>query len=66
MMSSQQKAKIIKATRQLRKMRKRLRDQAPDVILEAKAKDVAVMQLRSDLVRYARDLAAIFGLGVAT
>ena len=38
-------------------------DQAPDVILEAKAKDVAVMQLRRDLVRYAPDLAAVFGLG---
>jgi UV DNA damage endonuclease len=33
---------------------------APDVILEAKAKDVAVMQLRRDLVRYAPDLAAVF------
>ncbi len=35
---------------------------APDVILEAKAKDVAVRQLRGDLVRYAPDLAAVFGL----
>jgi UV DNA damage endonuclease len=41
-------------------------DQAPDVILEAKAKDVAVLQLRHDLVRYAPDLAATFGLEVAT
>ena len=31
-------------------------------VLEAKAKDVAVAQLRRDLVRYAPDLAAIFGL----
>jgi UV DNA damage endonuclease len=37
-------------------------DLAPDVILEAKAKDVAVMQLRRDLLRYAPDVAAIFGL----
>jgi UV DNA damage endonuclease len=36
-------------------------DLAPDVILEAKAKDVAVRQLRGDLVRYAPDLAAVFG-----
>jgi UV DNA damage endonuclease len=35
---------------------------APDVILEAKAKDVAVIQLRRDLERYAPDLAPIFGL----
>jgi UV DNA damage endonuclease len=41
-------------------------DLAPDVILEAKAKDVAVLQLRRDLVRYAPDLAALFGLEVAT
>jgi len=39
---------------------------APDVILEAKAKDVAVLQLYRDLVRYAPDLAAVFGLEVAT
>ncbi len=37
-------------------------DMAPDVILEAKAKDVAVKQLRDDLVRYAPELAALFGL----
>ena len=36
-------------------------DLAPDVILEAKAKDVAVRQLRGDLARYAPDLAAVFG-----
>jgi UV DNA damage endonuclease len=41
-------------------------DIVPDVILEAKAKDVAVMQLRRDLVRYAPDLAATFGLEVVT
>lgn len=34
----------------------------PDVILEAKAKDVAVMQIRRDLIRYAPDLAAAFGI----
>jgi UV DNA damage endonuclease len=38
-------------------------DGAPDVILEAKAKDVAVQQLRRDLQRYAPHLARIFGLG---
>ena len=38
-------------------------DQAPDVMLEAKAKDMAVRQLRRDLVRYAPHLAAVFGLG---
>lgn len=37
-------------------------DMAPDVILEAKAKDVAVKQLREDLVRYAPELADLFGL----
>lgn len=42
---------------------RRIVDQAPDVISEAKAKDVAVRQLRHDLVRYAPDLAAVFGLG---
>ena len=34
----------------------------PDVILEAKAKDVAVLQLRRDLVAYARDVSAFFSL----
>lgn len=37
-------------------------DHAPDVILEAKAKDMAVRQLRRDLVRYAPDLAIVLGL----
>jgi UV DNA damage endonuclease len=37
-------------------------DMAPDVMLEAKAKDVALRQLRGDLVRYAPDLVAVFGL----
>ncbi|MGD1996542.1 MAG: UV DNA damage repair endonuclease UvsE [Anaerolineae bacterium] len=36
-------------------------DLAPDVILEAKAKDVALIQLRSDLVEYAPDIAGVFG-----
>jgi UV DNA damage endonuclease len=36
-------------------------DGAPDVILEAKAKDVAVQQLRRDLVNYALDVAGLFG-----
>lgn len=35
-------------------------DWAPDVMLEAKAKDLALLQLRSDLSRYAPDLAAQF------
>ena len=39
-----------------------LADVAPDVMLEAKAKDVAVSQLQRDLVRYAPDLAQVFGL----
>ena len=34
----------------------------PDVILEAKSKDVAVLQLRGDLVAQAPDVAAWFGL----
>ena len=37
-------------------------DLVPDVILEAKAKDVAVGQLRKDLGRHAPDLAFVFGL----
>lgn len=36
-----------------------------DVMLESKAKDLAVIRLRSDLVRYAPDVARRFGLGVA-
>lgn len=39
-------------------------DLAPDVILEGKAKDIAVDQLRRDLVRYAPDLAAAFEKGL--
>jgi UV DNA damage endonuclease len=37
-----------------------LADMGPDVMLEAKAKDVAVVQLRHDLQRYAPDLAELF------
>jgi UV DNA damage endonuclease len=33
-----------------------------DIMLEAKAKDLALIRLRNDLVRYAPDLAARFGL----
>lgn len=33
-----------------------------DVMLEAKGKDIALMRLRSDLVRYAPDVAERFGL----
>ncbi len=36
-----------------------------DVMLEAKVKDLALIKLRPDLVRYAPDVAARFGLGVA-
>lgn len=36
---------------------------APDVVLEVKAKDIAVKQLRDDLINYAPDLAEVFGLG---
>jgi UV DNA damage endonuclease len=39
-----------------------LADTAPDVILEAKAKDIAVAQLRRDLVRYAPEVAAVFDI----
>jgi len=35
-------------------------DLAPGVVLEAKAKDVAVLQSRDDLARYAPDLHALF------
>jgi hypothetical protein len=41
-------------------------DHAPDVLLEAKAKDVAVMQSRRDLARYAPGWAAVFGVESAT
>lgn len=34
---------------------------APDVMLEAKAKDLALLQLRSDLATHAPDLAELFG-----
>ena len=33
-----------------------------DVMLEAKAKDLALIRLRPDLLRYAPDVAARFGL----
>ena len=36
-----------------------------DVMLEAKVKDLALIKLRPDLVRYAPDIAARFGLGPA-
>lgn len=36
-------------------------DRPPDVMLEAKAKDVALLELRRALNRYAPDLAALFG-----
>ena len=36
-----------------------------DVMLEAKVKDLALIKLRPDLVRYAPDIAARFGLGTA-
>jgi UV DNA damage endonuclease len=37
-----------------------------DVMLEAKAKDLALFRLRSDLPRIALDVAARFGLPAAT
>ena len=36
-----------------------------DVILEAKAKDLALIRLRQDLLRYAPDVASLFGLTTA-
>lgn len=36
-----------------------------DVMLEAKAKDLAALRLRQDMVRYAPDVAERFGLGIA-
>ena len=36
-----------------------------DVMLEAKSKDLALLRLRQDLVRYAPDVAQRFGLSVA-
>lgn len=35
-----------------------------DVMLEAKAKDLALIRLRPDLLNYAPDVAARFGLGM--
>ena len=39
-----------------------LAELAPDVMIEAKAKDVALLQLRRDLIEYAPDLAELYGL----
>jgi UV DNA damage endonuclease len=36
-----------------------------DVMLEAKAKDLALIRLRQDLLRYAPDVASLFGLTAA-
>ena len=36
-----------------------------DVMLEAKAKDLSLLKLRPDLLRYAPDVAARFGLSAA-
>jgi len=36
-----------------------------DVMLEAKVKDLALIRLRPDLLRYAPDVAARFGLSAA-
>jgi UV DNA damage endonuclease len=41
-----------------------LAELAPDVMIEAKAKDVALLQLRRDLVEYAPDLAELYGLSL--
>ena len=43
-------------------MRKLPADAEFDVMLEAKAKDLALRRLRVDLLRYAPDVAARFGL----
>lgn len=40
-------------------------DMETDVMLEAKAKDLALLRLRQDLARYASDVARRFGLSVA-
>jgi UV DNA damage endonuclease len=40
------------------------RDFAFDVMLESKSKDLALLKLRTDLVRHAPDVAQRFGLGV--
>ncbi|NIM94979.1 MAG: UV DNA damage repair endonuclease UvsE [Anaerolineales bacterium] len=39
---------------------RKIMDPAPDVMLEAKAKDLAVLQLRKDIGRYAPDLDRLF------
>jgi UV DNA damage endonuclease len=46
-------------------MRQTAREGAYDVMLEAKAKDLALRRLRSDLARYAPDVAARFGIALA-
>ena len=43
-----------------------MRDTEFDVMLEAKAKDLALIRLRNDLVRYAPDVAVRFGLMATT
>jgi UV DNA damage endonuclease len=40
-------------------------DEDFDVMLEVKAKDLALLRLRFDLLRYAPDIAARFGLQAA-
>ena len=44
---------------------RQMRDLEFDIMLEAKAKDLALLRLRQDLVRYAPDLAGRFGLTAA-
>ena len=41
------------------------KDLAFDVMLEAKVKDMALIRLRPDMLRYAPDVAAQFGLTAA-
>jgi UV DNA damage endonuclease len=41
-------------------------DQEFDVMIEAKAKDLALLRLRQDLVRFAPDIATRFGIGRST
>jgi UV DNA damage endonuclease len=43
-----------------------MHDSEFDVMLEAKAKDLALIRLRNDLVRYDPDVAARFGLAIPT
>jgi UV DNA damage endonuclease len=45
---------------------RQMQDLEFDVMLEAKAKDLALLRLRQDLLRYAPDVATRFGLGAAT